>query len=217
MSAPRYLIINYHTSITCHQNQVPAIYGPINFMSVLFLWHQTSDDNCNEASRGHPAAATVARHLWPCPRSQTGDLDCQCLQTPPIVQWSSIIDSVSIYSMLATERRGHFLWGISILFKVPWCGIWQFQVQVTTMRPGRVGQTRNIKYPKLSRAMTMLPLYNHQHPVQVIKAQNQENHNISPSQPQVRGGAMAMARNHGISITNWPEQRSETLPLSRAW
>ena len=48
----------------------------------------------------------------------------------------------------------------------------------------------------------MLPLYNHQHPVQVIKAQNQENHNISPSQPQVRGGAMAMARNHGISITN---------------
>lgn len=121
------------------------------------------------------------------------------------------------YNMLAIERRGTFLWGMSILFKVPWCGIWRFQVQVTTMRPGRVGQTRNIKYPKLSRAMTMLPLYNHQHPVQVIKAQNQENHNISPSQPQVRGGAMAMALNHGISITNWPEQRSETSPLSRAW
>ena len=72
-------------------------------------------------------------------------------------------------------------------------------LQVTTMGPGRDWQTRNIKYPKLSRAMTMPPLYNHQHPGQVIKAQNQENHNISPSQPQVRGGAQC----YGPGSTPW--------------
>lgn len=54
----------------------------------------------------------------------------------------------------------------------------------------------------------MPPLYNHQHPAQVIKAQNQENHNISPPQPQVRGGA-TMTPNQGISITNCSEP-SET-------
>lgn len=65
------------------------------------------------------------------------------------------------------------------------------------MGPGCVWQTGNIKYPKLSRAMTMWPLYYHQQARpghQSSKSGKPQYFSLSTPQPQVRGGALASSK-----------------------